>query len=74
MGVRASFSSGLFWENFWYGTVLVREGKRLSVFGFGFFRGATSAIFRFFLSFYSSQVPFFWKINLQSNCSDLLIR
>ena len=30
----------------------------LSVFGLGFFRGSTSAIFWVFLSFYSSQVPF----------------
>ena len=45
----------------------------LSVFGFGFFRGSTSAIFRVFFVVLLFLGPFFWKITLQSICSDLLI-
>ena len=45
-GVGASFSSGLFRENFWYRTVLILEGEMLSVFWIWFFMGSTSTIFR----------------------------
>ena len=48
MGVRASFSSGLFWENVWYGAVLVVEGKMLSVFDFDFFGVLPLRFFCFF--------------------------
>ena len=45
----------------------------LSVFGFGFFRGSTSAIFRVFCRSTLLR-SLFWKITLQSICSDLLFR
>ena len=44
----------------------------LSVFGFGFFRGSTSAICRFFVVLLLSGYVF-WEITLQSNFSDLLV-
>ena len=71
MGVGFSPPLGCFGKNLELYCVIL-EGKMLSVFGFDFFRGSTSAIFRFFCrsTFVRSR---FWKITLQSNFSDLLV-